>query len=114
MSAPAPALLHGAGSVSFLETFLFRDDDFFQLPFARVDTHHLRSWTMTFSETPALTSLARQEGATMFIALLAALDVLLLRWSGQEDVVVGTPIAGRTRTSAHTAHQRRRSRAASG
>jgi protein TonB len=30
-AAPAPALLQGAGSVSFLETFLFRDDDFFQL-----------------------------------------------------------------------------------
>jgi TonB family protein len=28
---PAPALLRGAQSVSFLETFLFRDDDFFQV-----------------------------------------------------------------------------------
>ena len=28
---PAPALLQGAASVSFLETFLFRDDDFFQV-----------------------------------------------------------------------------------
>ena len=28
---PAPAVLQGAGSVSFLETFLFRDDDFFQV-----------------------------------------------------------------------------------
>ena len=28
---PAPALLQGAGSVSFLETFLFRDDGFFQV-----------------------------------------------------------------------------------
>jgi TonB family protein len=28
---PAPALLQGAGSMSFLETFLFRDDDFFQV-----------------------------------------------------------------------------------
>ena len=30
-AAPEPALLQGDGSVSFLETFLFRDDDFFQL-----------------------------------------------------------------------------------
>jgi TonB family protein len=28
---PAPALLYGSGSVSFLETFLFRDDDLFQV-----------------------------------------------------------------------------------
>ena len=28
---PAPAVLRGTGSVSFLETFLFRDDDFFQV-----------------------------------------------------------------------------------
>jgi hypothetical protein len=28
---PAQVLLQGAGSVSFLETFLFRDDDFFQV-----------------------------------------------------------------------------------
>lgn len=28
---PAPGLLHGSGSVSFFETFLFRDDDSFQL-----------------------------------------------------------------------------------
>ena len=30
-AAPAPALLQASGSVSFLETFLFRDDDTFQL-----------------------------------------------------------------------------------
>jgi non-ribosomal peptide synthetase component F len=32
------------------------------------------------------------------MTLLAALDVLLCRHSGQSDVVVGTPIAGRTRS----------------
>ena len=30
-AAPGPTLLQGAGSMTFLETFLFRDDDFFQL-----------------------------------------------------------------------------------
>ena len=42
-------------------------------------------------------ALARREGATLYMVLLAALDLLLARWSGQEDVVVGTPIANRTR-----------------
>jgi amino acid adenylation domain-containing protein len=47
--------------------------------------------------TAALTELGRREDATLFMVLLAAFDVLLARWSGQDDVVVGTPIAGRTR-----------------
>ena len=42
--------------------------------------------------------LGREEGATDFIALLAAFNVLLQRYSGQDDIVVGTPIANRTRT----------------
>jgi Condensation domain/AMP-binding enzyme/AMP-binding enzyme C-terminal domain/Phosphopantetheine attachment site len=40
---------------------------------------------------------ARQEGVTVFMFLLAAFQVLLSRWSGQEDIVVGTDIANRTR-----------------
>jgi amino acid adenylation domain-containing protein len=42
--------------------------------------------------------LGRREGATLFMVLLAAVDVVLARWSGQQDVVIGTPVAGRTRS----------------
>jgi non-ribosomal peptide synthetase component F len=44
-----------------------------------------------------LEALARRAGATPFMVLLAAFDALLLRWSGQEDLLVGSPIAHRTR-----------------
>ncbi|HEX7240019.1 MAG TPA: amino acid adenylation domain-containing protein, partial [Longimicrobiaceae bacterium] len=44
-----------------------------------------------------LRALSRREGATVFMTLLAAWQLLLSRYSGQEDVVVGTPVAGRTR-----------------
>ncbi|HEU0297990.1 MAG TPA: amino acid adenylation domain-containing protein, partial [Longimicrobium sp.] len=42
-----------------------------------------------------LRSVARAEGATLFAGLLAAWTALLARWCGQDDVVVGTPVAGR-------------------
>ncbi|MDQ3942480.1 MAG: condensation domain-containing protein, partial [Actinomycetota bacterium] len=47
--------------------------------------------------TEALKDLSRREGATLFMVLLAAFQALLARYSGQEDIAVGTPIAGRNR-----------------
>jgi len=44
-----------------------------------------------------LRGLSRREGVTLFMTLLSAFDVLLSKFSGQEDIVVGTPIAGRNR-----------------
>ncbi|MBD1911607.1 MULTISPECIES: non-ribosomal peptide synthetase [unclassified Leptolyngbya] len=45
----------------------------------------------------SLKKVSQQEGATLFMTLLAAFKVLLGRMAGQEDVVVGTPIAERDR-----------------
>lgn len=39
--------------------------------------------------------ISRQQGTTLFMTLLAALKVLLYRYSGQRDICVGTPVAGR-------------------
>ncbi|HET9228951.1 MAG TPA: condensation domain-containing protein, partial [Thermoanaerobaculia bacterium] len=44
-----------------------------------------------------LRALAGGEGASLFMVLLAGFQLLLSRWSGQEDIPVGSPIAGRTR-----------------
>ncbi|WP_426210230.1 amino acid adenylation domain-containing protein [Massilia sp. TWP1-3-3] len=44
-----------------------------------------------------LAKLARAGSGTLFMVLLAAFKVLLMRWSGQQDVVVGSPIANRNR-----------------
>ncbi len=44
-----------------------------------------------------LAGLARSCGATLFMVLLAGWAVVLGRWAGQEEVVVGAPIAGRNR-----------------
>jgi amino acid adenylation domain-containing protein/FkbH-like protein len=47
------------------------------------------------SVTQALKDLSQREGCTLFMTMLAAFLVLLSRYSGQEDIVIGTPVAGR-------------------
>jgi amino acid adenylation domain-containing protein len=44
----------------------------------------------------ALEALSRQEGVTLFMTLLAGFQTLLYRYTGHTDIVVGSPIAGRT------------------
>lgn len=48
--------------------------------------------------TAQLQALSQQEGATLFMTLLAAFNMLLSRYTGQEDIVVGSPIANRNRS----------------
>ncbi len=47
--------------------------------------------------TQAVKTLSRKNNATVFMTLLTVFQVLLYRYSGQSDIVVGTPIAGRNR-----------------
>ena len=53
-----------------------------------------------FRLSPTLTAqlrlLSQREGATLFMTLLAAVKTLLFRYTGQDDIVVGAPIANRT------------------
>ena len=45
----------------------------------------------------SLKAISRRQGATLFMTLAAALKVLLFRYSGQKDILIGTPIANRNR-----------------
>ena len=45
--------------------------------------------------TGKLLDVAKKNGATMYMVLLAAYNTLLYRYTGQEDIIVGSPIAGR-------------------
>jgi amino acid adenylation domain-containing protein len=55
------------------------------------------SLTFLPSLAEELRQAARRQGATLFMSLLAAFAVLLGRWSDSEDIVIGTPVAGRDR-----------------
>ncbi|MGZ5051735.1 MAG: amino acid adenylation domain-containing protein, partial [Methylobacter sp.] len=56
--------------------------------------HVVRRLPATLSQ--AVNRLSRQQGVTVFMTLLAAFNVLLSRYSRQEDICVGSPIANRT------------------
>jgi amino acid adenylation domain-containing protein len=54
------------------------------------------SLMLSASLLQSLKALSQQEGVTLFMTLLAAFQTLLHRYTGQDDIVVGSPIAGRT------------------
>ncbi|NOJ98999.1 amino acid adenylation domain-containing protein, partial [Corallococcus coralloides] len=55
-----------------------------------------RVFTLPRIVLEGLEALAREEGATLFMTLMAGFQLLLSRYSGQRDFIVGTPIANRT------------------
>ncbi|OSX98878.1 non-ribosomal peptide synthetase [Bacillus mycoides] len=72
-----------------------------QLPMDRprpaIQTHHGSTYTLVLPSTlhDKLNEFSRQEGATLFMTLLAAYQSFLSRYTGQEDILVGSPIANR-------------------
>ncbi|MBD1902823.1 non-ribosomal peptide synthetase [Trichocoleus sp. DQ-A3] len=79
-----------------------------ELPVLELPTDRARSPIQTFrgaqqtlvlpkALTEAIKMLGQQEGVTLFMTLLAAFQTLLYRYSGQEDILVGSPIANRDR-----------------
>ncbi|MEM7353246.1 MAG: amino acid adenylation domain-containing protein, partial [Acidobacteriota bacterium] len=55
----------------------------------------VRSLRLPLDLARSLEGLSRRQGTTLFMTLLASFQALLWRWSGQPDICVGTPIAGR-------------------
>ncbi|MEN9726793.1 MAG: hypothetical protein RL434_1159 [Pseudomonadota bacterium] len=66
---------------------------------AEVDyTGGLVEFTVAPRLVTALKALAREQGATLYMVLLAAMQVLLMRLTHQRDIAVGSPVAGRGRS----------------
>ncbi|MDO9269533.1 MAG: amino acid adenylation domain-containing protein [Methylobacter sp.] len=56
-----------------------------------------QQFSLSSDLTKGLKALSRDESVTLFMTLVAAFYVLLHRYSGQDDIVIGTPSAGRSR-----------------
>jgi amino acid adenylation domain-containing protein len=57
----------------------------------------VKSLTLSAHLTDALKTLSQSEGVTLFMLLLAAFQGLLFRYTGEDDILVGSPFAGRNR-----------------
>lgn len=70
------------------------------LDYSRPAVQQFDGQTLTFrldaEKGEALKQLASDSGATLYMLLLAAYSILLHKYAGQEDIVVGTPIAARS------------------
>ena len=57
----------------------------------------ISAWSCDAALVTRLRGVARRSDATLFMLMLTAMQAVLARWSGQSDLVVGTPVAQRTR-----------------
>ena len=56
-----------------------------------------QQWTLPAALPAALQTLGQREGATLFMVLLAAVQLVLSKYTGCDDLLVGSPVAGRPR-----------------
>lgn len=77
-----------------------------EIPVLNMPTDYLRHASQSFEGerydfeigshlADSLRSITTQAGATLYMVLLAAYNILLFKYTGQEDIVVGSPVAGR-------------------
>nr|ABW84365.1 OciB [Planktothrix agardhii NIES-205] len=55
-------------------------------------------FTLSWELSQKLTQLTQEQGVTLFMTLLTAFDILLYRYTEQEDILIGTPITNRNRS----------------
>jgi amino acid adenylation domain-containing protein len=67
-------------------------------PRIRTSRGAVQSFTVPMEVSDRLAALGRREAVTPFMLLLAAFQTLLHRYTGQEDIVVGSPVANRNRS----------------
>lgn len=68
----------------------------YERPALRSFEGNIVQFAISREETEALTALAREEETTLFTVIVTLFNVFLSRLSGQEDIVIGTPVAGRS------------------
>ena len=56
----------------------------------------MQPFTLSKQLTDGLKALSQQEGVTLYMTLVGAFQVLLHRYTGQDDILLGSPVAGRT------------------
>ncbi|MFM6106645.1 MAG: amino acid adenylation domain-containing protein, partial [Sphaerospermopsis kisseleviana] len=66
-------------------------------PVVQIYQGKTQTWGLNQDLTRKLQSLSGESGTTLFMTVLAAFATLLYRYSGQSDILVGTPIANRNR-----------------
>ncbi|QFZ12020.1 non-ribosomal peptide synthetase [Anabaena sp. YBS01] len=67
-------------------------------PAVQTDNGAYQEFALSAELTDRLVKLSQEQGCTLFMTLLAAFDTLLYRYTGQEDILVGSPIANRDRS----------------
>ncbi len=88
-------LAHWRGALAGLEPLELPTDH--PRPPVRSGHGALVPFTVPAEVAAALREVANARGASLFMVLLAVFQVLLSKYSGQQDIAVGTPIAGRNR-----------------
>ncbi|MGD2090549.1 MAG: amino acid adenylation domain-containing protein [Candidatus Aminicenantes bacterium] len=74
--------------------------DFPRSPLQRFDGDRI-SFEIDPVLTKAIKAIAAKNGATLFMVLLAVYNILLSKYSGQDDIIVGSPVAGRRHADLH-------------
>ena len=92
----------GEKMLDFWKNNLPEEISVIQLPFDRprpkIQRNEGDSFTFEIDSklTEQLKALSRSEGITMYITLLGIYHILMHKYSGQEDIIVGSPVSGRT------------------